>query len=130
MSAASLAAEVEGVGGQLVGAQTICRTLHQIVLHGCHPIRKPLLKMMYEKACKLFTEDKQTKGMDYWNHVLWSDETKINVFGSDGVMRVWRRSPGEEYSDKCVLPTVKHGGGSVMVCGCGHWGAHSSLREP
>ncbi len=21
--------------------------------------------------------------MDYWNHVLWSDETKINLFGSD-----------------------------------------------
>ncbi len=55
--------------------------------------------------------------MDYWNHVLWSDETKINLFGSDGVKRVWRH-PGEEYKDKCVLPTVKHGGGSVMVWGC------------
>ncbi len=55
--------------------------------------------------------------MDYWNHVLWSDETKINLFGSDGVKRVWRQ-PGEEYKDKCVLPTVKHGGGSVMVWGC------------
>ncbi len=37
MSAASIAAEVEGVGGQPVSAQTICRTLHQIGLHGCHP---------------------------------------------------------------------------------------------
>ncbi len=55
--------------------------------------------------------------MDYWNQVLWSDETKINLFGSDGVKRVWRQ-PGEEYKDKCVLPTVKHGDGSVMVWGC------------
>ncbi len=55
--------------------------------------------------------------MDYWNHVLWSDETKINLFRSDGVKRVWQQ-PGEEYKDKCVLPTVKHGGGSVMVWGC------------
>ncbi len=55
--------------------------------------------------------------MNYWNHVLWSDETKINLFGSDGIKRVWRQS-GEEYKDKCVLPTVKHGGGSVMVWGC------------
>ncbi len=76
---------------------------------------------MQKKARKQFAEDKQTKDMDYWNHVLWSDETKINLFGSDGVKRVWRQ-PGEEYKDKCVLPTVKHFGGSVMV-----WG---SLREP
>ncbi len=55
--------------------------------------------------------------MDYWNHVLWSDETKINLFCSDGVKRVWRQ-PGEEHKDKCVLPTVKHGGGSIMVWGC------------
>ncbi len=30
---------------------------------------------------------------------------------------MWRQ-PGEEYKDKCVLPTVKHGGGGVMVWGC------------
>uniref|UniRef100_A0AAY5KK33 Sleeping Beauty transposase HTH domain-containing protein n=1 Tax=Esox lucius TaxID=8010 RepID=A0AAY5KK33_ESOLU len=53
----------------------------------------------------------------YWNHVLWSDETKINVFGSDGDKRVWWK-PGEENKDKCVLPTVKQGGGSFMVWGC------------
>jgi len=72
---------------------------------------------MHKKARKQFAEDKQTKDIDYWNHVLWSDETKINLFGSDGVKRVWQQ-PDEEYKDKCVLPTVKLGGGSVMVWGC------------
>ncbi len=56
-------------------AQTINRTLHQIVLHDCRPRRKPLLNMMHKKAHKQFTEDKQTKDLDNWNHVLWSDET-------------------------------------------------------
>ncbi len=69
---------------------------------------------MHKKARKQFAEDKQTKDMDYWNHVLWSDETKIDLFGSDGVKREWRQ-PGEEYKDKCVLPTVKHGGGHDIL---------------
>ena len=47
-------------------------------------------------------------------HNTWSDEMKINSFGPDGFKHVWRR-PGEEYKDKCVMPTVKHGGGNVMV---------------
>lgn len=29
-----------------------------------------------------------------------------------------RRRPGEEYRADCVLPTVKHGGGSIMIWGC------------
>ncbi len=32
-------------------------------------------------------------------------------------MSVWLQ-PGEEYKDKCVVPTVNHGGGSVMVWEC------------
>ncbi len=93
MSAASIATEVEGVGGVSLSGLRLCCTLHQIV-----PRRKPLLKMMH----KQFAEDKQTKDMDYCNHALWSDKTKINVFGSDGV---WWQT-GEEHKDKCVLPTV------------------------
>ncbi len=68
MSAASTAAEVEGVGGQPVSAQTIRCKLHQIGLHSCR--RKTLLKMMHKKACKDFAEDKQAKDMDHWNHVM------------------------------------------------------------
>ncbi len=84
-----------------------------------------------QESRKQFAEDKQTKDMDYWNHVLWSDETKINLFGSDGVKCVWRQL-GKEYKDKCISP-VKHGGRSVMFWGCMSamaLGSYSSLREP
>ena len=116
-SAVSIAAEIEEAGGQPVSAQTICHTLHQIGVHGCHSRRKPLLKTIHKKADKQFAEDMSTKHMDYWNHVLWSDEMKINSFGSDGFKHVWQR-PCEGYKDKCIMPTVKHGGGNVMVWGC------------
>ena len=104
---------LKGWGLSLSVLKTIQCTLHQIGLQGCRPRRKPLLKMMHKKACIWFAADKQTKDMDFWNHVLWSNETNINLF----VKHVWQQ-PGEEYKDKCVVPTGKHGGGGVMVWGC------------
>ncbi len=131
MSPASIALEVAEVEGQLVSAQTIRHTLKQVGLHGRRPRRKPLLKLAHKKACKQFAEDNLAKSMNYWNQILWSDESKVNLFGSDGVQHVWR-CPGEEYQENCALPTVKQGGGSIMVWGCMRLlvlGSCGSLRE-
>ncbi len=89
MSAASIALEVAEVEGQLVSSQTIRHTLQQVSLHGHCPRRKPLLKLAHKKVRKQFAEDNLSKSMNYWNHVLWSDESKVNLFGSDGVQHVW-----------------------------------------
>uniref|UniRef100_A0A8C4T2C2 Uncharacterized protein n=1 Tax=Erpetoichthys calabaricus TaxID=27687 RepID=A0A8C4T2C2_ERPCA len=42
--------------------------------------------------------------------ILWSDETKIELFGVNARRHIWRK-PG-------TIPTVKHGGGSIMLWGC------------
>ncbi len=111
MRSVSIDLEVAEVEGQLVSAQTIRHTLQLVGLHGRCPRRKPLLKLAHKKACKQFAEDNLAKSMDYWNHVLWSDESKVNLFDSDSVQHVrWR--PCEEYQENCAMPTVKHGGGS------------------
>ena len=44
------------------------------------------------------------------NKILWSDETKIELFVLNAKRHVWRK-PG-------TIPTVKHGGGSIMLWGC------------
>jgi hypothetical protein len=44
------------------------------------------------------------------NKILWSDETKIELFGLNAKRHV-RRKPG-------TIQTVKHGGGSIMLWGC------------
>ena len=40
----------------------------------------------------------------------------INLFGSDGRVTFWRM-PKEALDPKCIVPTVKHTGGSVKCCG-------------
>ena len=52
--------------------------------------------------------------------VIWSDETKVNRIGSDGRKWVWKKEK-ENLNPRLVQPTVKHGGGSVMVWGCFGW---------
>lgn len=51
-----------------------------------------------------------------WRNVIFSDESKFCLFGSDGMQYV-RRKPGERLSDKCIKKTVKHPAGQ-MVWGC------------
>ncbi len=80
MSAASIALEVAEVEGKLVSALTIRHTLQQVSLHAHRPRKKHLLKLAHKKACKLFAEDNLSKSMNYWNHVMWSDESKVNFF--------------------------------------------------
>ncbi|GBM94156.1 Transposable element Tc1 transposase [Araneus ventricosus] len=53
----------------------------------------------------------------YWNNVLFADESKLNIFGSDGRILVWRRK-NEELNPKNFVGTVKYGGGDVLVWGC------------
>jgi hypothetical protein len=44
------------------------------------------------------------------NRILWFDETKIELFGLNANLHVWRK-PG-------TIHTVKHGGGSIVLWGC------------
>ena len=48
---------------------------------------------------------------------MWSDETKIELFGINSTRRVWRKR-NAEYNPKNTIPTVKHGGGNLMLWGC------------
>ena len=60
---------------------------------------------------------------------MWySDESKFNLFGSDG-RKYCRQRVGEEFLDRNVVKMMKHGGGSLMVWGCMSWKGTGRLHH-
>jgi hypothetical protein len=52
--------------------------------------------------------------------VMWSDEPSFTLFPTSRGVYVWR-TPKEAYNPACLVPTVKHGGGSVVVWAAISW---------
>ncbi len=67
------------------------------------------------KSCLKFANKHLNDSEENWVKVLWSDETKIELFGINSTRRVWRRR-NTAYDPK-TIPTVKHGGGNIMLWG-------------
>ena len=83
-------------------------------LHGRIAAKKPLLKYTNNKKKRLTWAKKHKQWtLDGWKSVLWSDEFKFQIVGSNRGVFV-RCRVGEWMISACVVPTVKHGGGGVM----------------
>ena len=54
---------------------------------------------------------------DFWNNLVRTDETKIELFSHNQQRYVWRKT-GAAFEEKNALPTVKNRGGSIMFGGC------------
>ena len=85
-------------------------------LPAAKPSKKPWISKKNVKARLKFARDHLDWSVADWGRVLWSDESKFNLFSSDGIRYV-RRPPGQRNNPKYQVPTVKHGGGSVMIWG-------------
>jgi hypothetical protein len=100
-----------------VSPKTIIRTVKQFEINRRTARKKPYINLRNRKKRMAFANKYLSKDNTFWNRVLWSDESKFNLFGSDGHIKVWRKA-GEELNEDCLQPTIKHGGGSVCVWGC------------
>jgi hypothetical protein len=53
-------------------------------------------------------------------HIIWSDESSFMLLPTSGRVYVWR-TPKEAYNLECLVPAVKHVGGSVVVWAAVSW---------
>jgi hypothetical protein len=86
---------------------SISAALHQSRLYGRVKRWKPLLSKRHMTARLEFAKRHLKDSQTTRNKILWSDEAKIELFGLN-VKRQVLRTPG-------TIPTVKHGGGSIML---------------
>lgn len=117
ISAHAVKIEIEKELGITLHANTIRNRAHEVGLFGRVARKKPFVNKANRAKRLKYAKEMLDKPLGFWETVIWSDESKFNLFGSDGKIIVWRM-PGEEFDPKCTIPTVKHGGGSVMVWGC------------
>lgn len=102
--------------GTTVSARTIRRHLNEKGRYGRRPRKTPLLTQRHKKARLEFAKTYLKKPQS-WENILWTDETKVEVFGKAHHHIVYRKR-NEAFKEKNTIPTVKHGGGSLMFWGC------------
>lgn len=116
-SGPKLAKEVENKFNKVISSKTVKRYAKFVGFKAMRPKKVPFISKKNKKARLEFAKKFILMPKSYWKKVIWSDESKINLFTSDGITYVWRRA-GERLQNKCTLKTVKHNGGSIMVWGC------------
>ena len=77
--------------GVCVSKSTIKRRLHQREFRGFTTRRKPLVSLKNRKARLKFAKQHLKKSSQFWNYILWTDETKMNLYHSNGKRRILRR---------------------------------------
>lgn len=115
-NAVDISKEIAEDHGVKISAKTVGRRLDALGLHARAPVKKPYVSPKNRMRRIEFANKYQNWTTKDWSNVVWTDESKFNLFGSDG-RRYIRRPNGKKFDPRYTNPTMKHGGGSVMVYG-------------
>lgn len=115
-TAVDVHAEISTKIDQKISVRTVRRRLNEFGLMGRIMRKKPLISEKNRRARIAFAKEHINWTREQWSKVVFTDESKFNRLGSDGRSYV-RRRIGEEFNWKCTKPTVKGGGGSVLIWG-------------
>ena len=89
---------------------TISAALHKLGLYGRVARRNPLLCKRHTTVCLEFAKRHLKDSQTMRNKIIWSDETKIELFSLKAKCQVWKK-PG-------TILLVKHGDSRIMLWGC------------
>ena len=100
-----------------MSADNVRRILRRNKYNGRIARSKPLVSAKNRRQRFEFAKRYINKDYSFWKNVIFTDESKINLFGNDGKIKIWRKA-NQEWKVQNLNPTIKHGKGSVMVWRC------------
>ena len=95
---------------------TIRKTLNKKGVYGRTPQKKSLLSKKNIAANLKFAKENLDVPQRNQQSIMWTDETKVELFGRNTQYCVEKKGTAHQHQN--LIPTVKYGGGSIMVWGC------------
>ena len=105
-----------GTHGRPISARTVRNRLREAGLRCRRPYYGIVLTPRHRQRRLEWVRRNIRKTRAEWAAVLFTDESRFNLFERDGRQRVYRRR-NERYRDNCVIESNRQGGGSVMIWG-------------
>ncbi|GFU88664.1 HTH_Tnp_Tc3_2 domain-containing protein [Trichonephila clavipes] len=90
-SAVKLAVETSRIMGRSVSAETVRNVIRHAGYSSRVARKKPFIILQNQKKHLEFAKTHQLKTDNFWKKVTFGDESKFNIFGSDGRRTVWRK---------------------------------------
>lgn len=102
--------------GHAISRRTAARRLRQHGIRAYRPNRGVHLTRQHRRQRLQWARNVRQWQARNWRRVIFSDESRFQLYKNDGRTRVYRRR-GERFRRCCIQTVVPFGGGSVMVWG-------------
>jgi transposase len=103
--------------GHMISYSSTTHLLRSLGLKSLFKKRKPLVRDIHRKRRLQWARKHRHWTVEDWKKVIFSDETKINRWGSDGAQITWKHKD-DPIQPHNIQTQLKGGGGSMMVWGC------------
>lgn len=117
LSAPRISMMLEGYCGKNVCPETVRRIIRKNGYNGRKYLKKQVINEVNRVKRLEFASEYVKKPVTYWRDVLFTDESKFNIFGSDGNQSMWRK-PNDPIPIIRTRPPTNQPGIAVMVWGC------------